>query len=105
MDKKIKTKVLKIMALALEFNNTRTQNKYTGNKPTVWVEFSGHTCQLDVHISHEGWNEFAETEPRMCIYLDDNKNAEVELDAAFETLERVIMDWEGKNKAASDGNR
>lgn len=105
MDKKIKEKVLKIMALALEFNNTRTQKKCTGDKPTVWVEFSGHTCQLDVHISHEGWNGFAEIETQMYIYLDNNKNAEVELDAAFETLERVIMDWEVKNKAASDGNR
>ena len=93
MNKKIKTKVLKIMALALEFNNTRTQNKYTRNKPTVWVEFSGHTCQLDVNISHEGWNGFAETETRMCIYLDGNKNAEAELDAAFETLERIIANW------------
>lgn len=96
MDKKIKEKVLKIMALALEFNNTRTQNKYTGNKPTVWVKFSGHTCQLDVQISHEGWERFAEKETQMWIYLDDNKNAEVELDAAIETLERIIANWKIK---------
>lgn len=106
MDKKIKEKVLKIMALALEFNNTRTQKKCTGDKPVVWVEFSGHTCELDVHIiACKGWDLVAEEAKEMYIYLDNNKNAEVELDAAFETLERVIMDWEVKNKAASDGNR
>lgn len=93
MDENIKSKIMKIIALAIEFNDTRTQKRYTGNKPTVWVEFFGHTCQLDVHISHEGWNRFAEIETRMCIYLDDNKNAEVELDAAFETLERIIANW------------
>lgn len=105
MNENIKSKIMKIIALAIEFNDTRTQKCYTGNKPTVWVNFSGHTCQLDVNISHEGWDKFAEAEPRMCIYLDDNKNAEVELDAAFETLKKLIMDWEAKNKAASDGNR
>lgn len=93
MDENIKSKIMKIIALAIEFNDTRTQKRYTGNKPTVWVEFSGHTCQLDVNISHEGWDGFAETETRMCIYLDGNKNAEVELDAAFETLERIIANW------------
>ena len=96
MDENIKSKIMKIIALAIEFNDTRTQKCYTGNKPTVWVEFSGHTCQLDVNVSHEGWNRFAETETRMCIYLDDNKNTEVELDAAFETLERIIANWKIK---------
>ena len=46
--------------------------------------------------SHEGWERFAEIETRMCIYLDDNKNAEVELDAAIETLERIIANWKIK---------
>ena len=105
MDKKIKEKVLKIMALALEFNNTRTQNKYTGNKPTVWVEFLGHTCELDVQVNHHGWGDGCEPETDICIYLDESSTAEQELDATLETLEKLIMDWEAKNKAASDGNR
>lgn len=93
MNENIKSKIIKIIALTIEFNDTLTQKCYTGNKPTVWVEFSGHTCQLDVNIPHEGWNGFAEIETRMCIYLDDSKNAEIELDATFETLERIIANW------------
>lgn len=105
MNENIKSKVLKILALALDFNNTRTKCSLTGYKPTVFVNFFGHTCELDVQINHHGWDDDFEPETDICIYLDENSTAEQELDAALKTLEKLITDWKAKNKAASDGNR
>lgn len=105
MNENIKSKALKILSLALDFNNTRTKCSLTGGKPTVFVDFAGHTCQLDVRVNHHGWDDDFEPATDICIYLDENSTAEQELDATLETLEKLIMDWEAKSKAASDGNR
>lgn len=107
MNENIKSKVLKILSLALDFNNTRTACSLTGGKPTVFVAFAGHTCQLDVQVNHHGWDCDFEPETNVCIYLDESRSstAAQELDAALETLEKLITDWEAKSKAASDGNR
>ena len=105
MNENIKSKALKILSLALDFNNAQTKCSLTGDKPTVFVNFLGHTCELDVQVNHHGWGDGCEPETYIRIYLDENSTAEQELDATLETLERVIMDWEVKNKAASDGNR
>ena len=105
MNENIKSKALKILSLALDFNSTRTKCSLTGGKPTVFVAFAGHTCQLDVQVNHHGWDGDFEPETDICIYLDENSTAEQELDATLETLEKLIIDWEAKNKAASDGNR
>lgn len=105
MNENIKSKALKILSLALDFNNTRTKCSLTGGKPTVFVDFTGHTCQLDVQVNHHGWGSGCEPETDICIYLDENSTAEQKLDATLEMLEKLIMDWETKNKAASDGNR
>lgn len=50
MTEKVKSKVLEIMALALEFNGKPTKQECTGNKPTIFVDFAGHVCELDVGI-------------------------------------------------------
>ena len=105
MNENIKSKALKILSLALDFNNTRTKCALTGDKPTVFVDFTGHTCELDVQVSHHGWDIGFEPEIDICIYLDENSTAEQELDATLETLEKLITDWKSKNKAASDGDR
>lgn len=55
MTKKVKSKALEIMALALEFNGRSTKCECTGSKPTIFVNFSGHTCELDVNIYTQGW--------------------------------------------------
>ena len=53
MTEKVKSKVLEIMALALEFNCKPTKQECTGNKPTIFVDFAGHVCELDVGIYME----------------------------------------------------
>lgn len=46
----------KILAAALEINGLGARSKEeTGDKPTVFVEFMGHTGVLTVSIHKNGW--------------------------------------------------
>lgn len=98
MIKKVKSKVLEIMALALEFNGRSTKCECTGSKPTIFVNFSGHTCELDVNICTQGWT-FHNTnarEIRDIIYLDylDRTSTLKELNKTLKTLKAVIAEYE-----------
>ena len=101
MTKKVKSKVLEIMALALEFNGRSTKCECTGSKPTIFVNFSGHTCELDVNICTQGWT-FHNTnarEIRDIIYLDrttylDRTSTLKELNKTLKTLKAVIAEYE-----------
>lgn len=53
----VRKRVLKIMELAMLINDSPTQCEYTGNKPTVFVDFSGHCCILTVYVYPEGWTD------------------------------------------------
>lgn len=95
MTKKVKSKVLEIMALALEFNGRSTKCECTGSKPTIFVNFSGHTCELDVNIYTQGWT-FHNTnarEIRDIIYLDRTSTLK-ELNKTLKTLKAVIAEYE-----------
>lgn len=100
MTKKVKSKVLEIMALALEFNGRSTKCECTGSKPTIFVNFSGHTCELDVNICTQGWT-FHNTnarEIRDIIYLDRTSTLKAstlkELNKTLKTLKAVIAEYE-----------
>ena len=85
------------MALALEFNGRSTKCECTGSKPTIFVNFSGHTCELDVNICTQGWT-FHNTnarEIRDIIYLDlDRTSTLKELNKTLKTLKAVIAEYE-----------
>ncbi len=97
MKKSIKEKVLEIMTLALEFNGRSTKCECTGSKPTIFVNFSGNTCELDVNICTQGWT-FHNTnarEIRDIIYLDlDRTSTLKELNKTLKTLKAVIAEYE-----------
>lgn len=97
MTKKVKSKVLEIIALALEFNGRSTKCECTGSKPTIFVNFSGHTCELDVNICTQGWT-FHNTnarEIRDVIYLDLDRTLTLkELNKTLKTLKAVIAEYE-----------
>lgn len=97
MTKKVKSKVLEIIALALEFNGRSTKCECTGSKPTIFVNFSGHTCELDVNICTQGWT-FHNTnarEIRDIIYLDLDRTLTLkELNKTLKTLKAVIAEYE-----------
>lgn len=68
--------VKQIFNLALAVNPNDTKQDTTGNKPTVFVSFSGHVAAVDVDIYLNGWDSGAcdKDEPlvmRYTIYLDD----------------------------------
>lgn len=92
MKKSIKKKVLEIMALALEFNCKPTKQEFTGNKPTIFVEFAGHVCELDVRICEDGWSFSAKNVKHM-IYLD-NPSAVKELNRTLTDLKTIIAKYE-----------
>lgn len=84
----IKEKVLKIMELALLLNLTETEYEITGNKPTVFVNFSGHVCMLDIRVYFKGWEAGAAPDVQKIVYLDGH-TAENELNEVIDTLEKL----------------
>ena len=97
MNESVKNKVLEIMALAVEFNNTATKTELTDNKPTFFVDFSGHTCEFAVHIYPEGWSNNKMNKVKSLVTYLDKYNAEEKLDSTLITMKKTISDWENKN--------
>lgn len=53
-------KVLRIFELCMQLNPTETQQKVTGDKPTVFLWFSGHVNRsVEVSIHKSGWRKQA----------------------------------------------
>lgn len=93
MTKKVKSKVLEIITLALEFNGKPTKQELTGNKPTIFVNFAGHVCELDVGICVDGWSFSADKEVKHMMYLD-SPSAAKELDRTLKDLKTIIAKYE-----------
>ncbi|NDO45992.1 hypothetical protein [Clostridium sp. MD294] len=71
-------KVNEILQLCFEINGLeQRQRKYTGEKPTVFFEFSGHIALLKIQIHKTGWyayeetREYAQPDIRLEIHLND----------------------------------
>ncbi len=69
----VQQKFLRIMELALRLNGTPTKKAKTGNKPTVFVDFSGHTSELIVSVYSRGWGDDRHYDARL--QCDINGNA------------------------------
>ena len=108
--------VKQIFALALAINPNDTKQDTTGNKPTVFVKFSGHVAAVDVEIYLNGWDSGAcdKDDPLVIrcytIYLDEEnfiarvdeyepypeeKECEQlsEAKAALAELKRIAEEW------------
>jgi hypothetical protein len=68
----VNRKAQRILELAMKINNMPTKRKTTGDKPTVFVCFSGHINVLEVEVYMNGWYEEARSD---CIYRFDLSNA------------------------------
>ena len=66
--------VKRIFNLALAINANKTKQSTTGNKPTVFVDFSGHVAVVDVSIYRNGWGALDDESniTRYNIYLSDD---------------------------------
>lgn len=101
MNEKTRNKALKVLELAMLINSGKTRRDLTGEKPTVFVYFSGHCCYLDVQIYLNGW-ERCEPYSRKdrkdidkVIDLSD-ETEEKTLDEVIDILQKLYSEWEGK---------
>lgn len=53
---KTNEQLMQILGLCLEINPSDTKQELTGNKPTVFFEFSGHCQHVQVRVFPQGWN-------------------------------------------------
>ena len=103
MTKDIIQKVSQIVELAVNFNNSETNQEVTGNKPTFSVEFYGHICALEVRVRIKGYPD----SPAIYLsgkggarsyettYLDGaEKQTLQDLDTTLAEMRRIINEWE-----------
>ena len=70
--------VKQIFHLALAINSNITERETTGEKPTVFVNFSGHIAGVEVEIYHDGWGSEKEcSQTCYMIYLGDERFTEL----------------------------
>lgn len=100
MKKAVKEKAFEIVKLAMDFNERPTEREKTGDKPTFFVEFSGHCCNLTVGICSQGWTPGRDEYPRevTTVFLTD-VTAEGELDKIVMKIKATIARWEASNAA------
>lgn len=84
-NKTISKQLTQIMQLCYQINNVETNREKTGNLPTAFAHFFGHTCQLDVYIYDDGWEHDTNRDYLKIVYLDDDKAAS-QLDEIIDRL-------------------
>lgn len=75
-NKTISKQLTQIMQLCYQINNVETNREITGDLPTVFIEFRGHTCQLNARIYDEGWGAGIDPDYTTTIYLDQPRASE-----------------------------
>ena len=97
MTDKIKSKVVKIVELAMLLNPTKTKREVTGDKPTVFVEFNGHVCNVGIFIHYTGWFPGADPDRIMRVRFDSEySNPDQELDEAIAKLTEIYDEWKDR---------
>ncbi|MEE0264368.1 MAG: hypothetical protein UD936_01975 [Acutalibacteraceae bacterium] len=84
----VNRKAQRILELAMKINNIPTKREVTGNKPTVFVWFSGHVNLLNVEIHSNGWVEKSVPDYVHQIYLSD-ESADDMLNECISVLKNI----------------
>lgn len=97
MDEKVHNMALAIVNRALHYNNTKTRQGLTGNKPTFFTDLSGHTAEINVRIYPNGYVEGGEKE-QYVVYLTENKfnpldDIKSQLSDILKRMEEVYTAW------------
>ena len=108
MSAKVRDTVLRIMERAMYYNNTPTKQECTGDKPTFFVNFSGHCGVITVCCYPVGYKEDAEgiyfTKQPMCYLYESEHITEEEilnnLTRTLADMERIYNDWYTRQEAA-----
>ena len=76
-EKRRRALVHQILDVALDINGVEPRQKeYTGNMPTAFFAFSGHTVGVSVEICRSGWDHGQPREFYKYGYLDSPGSAE-----------------------------
>ena len=73
-NKTISKQIAKILQLCYQINHEETCRDITGNLPTVFLDFMGHTCQLNIRIYADGWMSGEDPDFSGKVYLDESPN-------------------------------
>lgn len=95
MNGSIVTKVNTIVNLCFALNDSPTTRELTGNKPTAFFEFFGHTDVFNVTIHSEGWADvepFRTPDKEWTIDLD-RLGAEEKLQEVIDVLSTIVEEW------------
>lgn len=93
MTDETRIKVLTIMNLAMMINNSETCKEVSGEKPTIFVKFYGHVCQIEVCIYENGYADNGEHADYRT-YLDNKlKNYNADLDEVITKLMDLCRKW------------
>lgn len=102
--REIRNLILRVMELAVLINSKPTEQEITGNRPTVFVEFFGHTSSIYVRIYPNGWTD--DTDGKECEYYDcypqsgwDNLDT---LYNVVERLEELYQEWGDLDESEDD---
>lgn len=93
------TMIGQIADLMYKINSMPTEQESAGNLPTVFFEFSGHVCQVEIRIHLNGWIENGDWDFEKRINLDRNNAAE-ELTKVIDVLFNVLDQKRQKLAAA-----
>jgi hypothetical protein len=89
----VSEKIGKVIEMAAQLNSSSTSRDVTGNKPTIFVMFSGHVSLFEVQIHSLGWGDAPYDEPdyswKIYIY-EDQENVKEQLDCIINLLEELV---------------
>lgn len=94
------TMIGQIADLMYKINSAPTEQESTGNLPTVFFEFSGHVCQVEIRSHYNGWIKNSYWDYKKTINLDRSSAAE-ELANVVEMLFTVLDQKRQKLAAAA----
>lgn len=102
ISEKVRSLVLDIVNAAMMYNETPTRKEFTGNKPTFYIELSGHTATLDVFYNESGYGENSHNVWlidifSLCSYVDDDGSEEKEIQKKLEEvlahMKTIYYNW------------
>lgn len=89
----VSEKIGKVIEMAAQLNPSQTSRDITGDKPTIFVMFSGHVSLLQVQVHYFGWGDAPYDEPDYSwnVYIDeDQENVKKQLDDIIDILEQLV---------------
>lgn len=91
--REIKNLIMKIVDLAFRLNSTPTTKETTGERPTVFVHFFGHTTGVDVTIYPNGWDKDSNEYETYSCFPTSECDSPDSLYNAVERLEELYQEW------------